>query len=214
MHDHITVDTWATVHAERAALAADLVDLSDEQWRTTSLCTELSVREVLAHLTAGATLSFPRWFAGVLRHRFDFDAQVLMRLREQIGDSPADTLARFRAVFGRSTTPFGRRGSAVWALSETIAHAEDIRRPLGIARAYPVEVLTAVGEYYASTDAVVLAKGRIGGLRLVATDTSFSTGEGAGVSGPTIALVMAMIGRAPYCDELDGEGVDILRARC
>ncbi|GAA1547450.1 maleylpyruvate isomerase family mycothiol-dependent enzyme [Kribbella lupini] len=214
MHDHTTVDTWATVHAERAALADDLAGLSDEQWRTTSLCTELTVREVLAHLTAGATLSFPRWFAGVLRHRFDFDAQVLMRLREQLGESPADTLARFRAAADRSTTPFGRRGSAVWALAETVAHAEDIRRPLGIHRSYPTDVLTAVAEYYASTDLVVLAKGRIGGLRLVATDTSFTTGEGAAVSGPTIALVMAMIGRAPYCDDLAGDGVAVLRSRC
>ncbi|MGC4939126.1 maleylpyruvate isomerase family mycothiol-dependent enzyme [Kribbella sp. DT2] len=208
------LETWAAVHAERAALAAALADLTDEQWRTTSLCTELSVREVLAHMTAGATLSFPRWFAGVLRHRFDFDAQVLMRLREQLGESPAETLALFRAGVERSTTPFGRRGSAVWALAETLAHAEDVRRPLGIRRAYPVEVLTAVAEYYASTDTVVLAKGRIGGLRLVATDTSFRTGEGELVSGPTVALVMAMIGRAAYCDDLEGEGVAILLTRC
>jgi hypothetical protein len=26
------------------------------------------------------------------------------------------------------------------------------------------------------------------------------------VSGPTLALIMAMAGRALYCDELDGEG--------
>jgi uncharacterized protein (TIGR03083 family) len=212
--DHTIVDAWAAVHAERAALAADLAELSDDQWRTTSLCTELTVREVLAHLTAGATLTFPRWFAGVLRHRFDFDAQVLMRLRQQLGQSSADTLAWFRIAVARSTTPFGRRGSAVWALAETVAHAEDIRRPLGIRRAYPAEVLTAVAEYYAGTDLVVLAKGRIGGLRLVATDTGFTTGEGALVSGPTIALVMAMIGRGPYCEDLEGEGVPTLRARC
>ncbi len=34
------------------------------------------------------------------------------------------------------------------------------------------------------------------------------------MSGRTVALVMAMTGRAACCDELDGEGVDLLRARC
>jgi uncharacterized protein (TIGR03083 family) len=206
--------TWTLVHTERAALATDLSDLTENQWHTTSLCTDFTVREVLAHLTAGATLSFPRWFAGVLRHRFDFDAQVLMRLREQLGDSSADTLARFRATEARSTTPLGRRGTPEFALAETVAHAEDIRRPLGIRRPYPAEVLTTVAEYYASTDLAVLAKGRIEGLRLVATDTSFTTGAGHLVTGPTIALVMAMVGRGTFCGELTGDGVQTLRARC
>jgi uncharacterized protein (TIGR03083 family) len=206
--------TWSLVHAERAALAADLAGLSDERWATPSLCTGLTVREVLAHLTAGATLSFPRWFAGVLRHRFDFDAQVLTRLREQLGDSPAATLARFRAAVGRSTTPLGRRGTPVWALGETVVHAEDIRRPLGLRREHPAEVLLRVAEEYASTDFTVLAKGRIGGLRLTATDTPFRTGEGLPVTGPTIALIMAMTGRGAFCDELTGDGVAVLRERC
>jgi hypothetical protein len=34
------------------------------------------------------------------------------------------------------------------------------------------------------------------------------------VSGSTLALIMAMTGRAAYCDELDGDGAAILRARC
>jgi hypothetical protein len=33
------------------------------------------------------------------------------------------------------------------------------------------------------------------------------------LSGTTLALVMAMAGRALYCDELDGDGVAILRER-
>ncbi|GAA1578593.1 hypothetical protein GCM10009789_35170 [Kribbella sancticallisti] len=75
-------------------------------------------------------------------------------------------------------------------------------------------MLTTVAEYYAGSDLVVPAKGRIGGLRLTATDTGFSTGQGLAVTGPTIALTMAMIGRATYCDDLDGDGVPELRTRC
>jgi hypothetical protein len=61
---------------------------------------------------------------------------------------------------------------------------------------------------------VVLAKGRITGLRLVATDSDFATGDGLAVRGPTLALVMAMTGRGVFCDELTGDGVDLLRSRC
>ena len=205
---------WPLVHAERAALAADVAELTAEEWATASLCAGLSVRDVLAHLASGATLSFPRWFAGVLRHRFDFDAQVLMRLREQLGDSPADTLARFRAAVDRSTTALGRRGSPEFMLAETVAHAEDIRRPLGLHRSYADEVLLPVAQFYASTDLAVPARSRIAGLRLAATDTPFTSGDGPAVTGPTIALIMGMTGRAAYLTELDGDGVAVLRERC
>lgn len=93
-------------------------------------------------------------------------------------------------------------------------HGEDIRRPLGIRRPYPISTLTPVADYYRGTDQVVLAKGRIGGLRLVADDGPFTAGSGRLVSGSTVALIMAMTGRAPYCDDLEGDGVETLRARC
>jgi len=95
---HDVSGTWPLVHAERAALAADLADLTGQQWATPSLCTEFTVRQVLAHLSAGASLNPVRWLAGVIRCRFDFDKQVAMRLAEQLGATPAETLARFRRV--------------------------------------------------------------------------------------------------------------------
>lgn len=64
---------WPLIRTERAALLADLADLSDDQWSTPSLCNGLTVREVLAHLTAGASLNAVRWLAGVIRCRFDFE---------------------------------------------------------------------------------------------------------------------------------------------
>nr|WP_255672237.1 maleylpyruvate isomerase N-terminal domain-containing protein [Glycomyces amatae] len=45
---------WRKIHAERAALADDLAGLGDRQWETQSLCEESTVRQVPAHLTAGA----------------------------------------------------------------------------------------------------------------------------------------------------------------
>ncbi|MFE6594339.1 maleylpyruvate isomerase family mycothiol-dependent enzyme [Streptomyces sp. NPDC057781] len=202
---------WPLIHAERAALADDLGDMTDERWETPSLCAGLTVREVLAHLTAGASLNTVRWMAGVIRCRFDFDKQVAMRLAEQLGSTPAETLERFRRVVPSTTKP---PLPAIAMLGETVVHGEDIRRPLGIRRDHPVEVVTRVAEYYRGSDLVVLAKGRVDGLRLVADDGPFATGSGPLVSGPTLSLVMAMTGRAVYCDELDGDGAELLRSRC
>ncbi|GAA1831646.1 maleylpyruvate isomerase family mycothiol-dependent enzyme [Actinomadura chokoriensis] len=210
-HPGRATGVWPLVHAERAALAADLAELTDEQWAAPSLCAGLTVREVLAHITAGASLTPVRWLAGVIRCRFDFDRQVAMRLSEQMGATPAETLDRFRRVVTSTTKP---PLPATAMLGETIVHGEDIRRPLGIRRAYPIETLTRVAENYQGSDLVVLAKGRIRGLRLVAVDGPFSTGSGPLVSGTTLALTMAMTGRAAYCDELGGDGVAILRDRC
>lgn len=201
---------WPLIRAERAALAADLAELRDDRWATPSLCAGLTVREVLAHLTAGASLNAVRWFAGVLRCRFDFDRQVAMRLSEQLGATPAETLERFRRTVPSRTKP---PLPAMAMLGETLVHAEDIRRPLGMRRDYPVEVVTRVAEYYQGSDLVVLAKGRIGGLRLVATDGPFATGSGALVSGTTLALTMAMTGRTAFLDDLSGDGVERLRER-
>ncbi|GHH12266.1 maleylpyruvate isomerase family mycothiol-dependent enzyme [Streptomyces lanatus] len=203
--------SWPLIHTERAALAADLKDLSDAHWKTPSLCAGLTVREVLAHLTAGASLNAVRWMAGVIRCRFDFDKQVALRLAEQLGATPAETLDRFRRIVPSTTKP---PLPVMAMLGETIVHGEDIRRPLGIRHDHPIDVVTRVAEYYRGSDLVVLAKGRIDGLRLAADDGPFATGSGAVVSGPTLSLVMAMTGRATHCDDLEGDGVELLRSRC
>ncbi|MHA6797147.1 maleylpyruvate isomerase family mycothiol-dependent enzyme [Pseudonocardia bannensis] len=202
---------WPLVHAERTALACDLAGLDDEQWAAPSLCAGLTVREVLAHMTAAASLNPVRWMAGVIRCRFDFDKQVAMRLAEHLGSSPAETLAGFQRVITSTTAP--PAPTVAW-LGEVVVHSEDIRWPLGIKREHPIEIVTRVAEYYQESDQIVLAKGRVGGLRLVATDGPFATGSGPLVSGTTLALLMAMSRRAAYCDELTGAGVATLRERC
>jgi uncharacterized protein (TIGR03083 family) len=148
--------------------------------------------------------------AGVIRCRFDFDRQVAMRLAEHMGANPAETLARFRLTITNTTKP---PIPIVAMLGENIVHGEDIRRPLGIERDYPVTTLTTVADYYQGSDLPVLARKRVRGLRLTATDGPFTAGVGPQVSGTTLALIMAMAGRALYCDELGGDGVDILRER-
>jgi hypothetical protein len=98
-------------------------------------------------------------------------------------------------------------------LGEALVHAEDIRRPLGIAHEYPVASVTAVTEFYASSNVLIGGKNRVAGLTLRATDTEWSHGSGPEVSGPARALMLATTGRASALDELGGPGLETLRAR-
>ena len=202
---------WSAAHAERATLADDVAGLDDAQWAQPSLCGRWVIEEVVAHLTAAASIGPVRWFASVLGARFDFDLHNDRRLAEHRGTTPAETLERFRRVTTSTTAPLGP--TAAW-LGEVVVHAQDIRRPLGIVRTPAVDVVTLVADFYARRDFAVRSRSVINGLRLEATDGSFAAGTGPLVSGTTLALTMAMAGRRGYCDDLAGAGVHTLRARC
>jgi hypothetical protein len=92
-------------------------------------------------------------------------------------------------------------------------HAEDIRRPLGIAPEYPLAALVTVADLYKGSNLIAGTKRRIAGLSFQATDIGWSTGSGPVVSGPMLSLLMAMAGRQASIADLEGEGVETLRSR-
>ncbi len=98
-------------------------------------------------------------------------------------------------------------------LGEALVHAEDIRRPLGIAHDYPLASVTAVTEFYAGSNVLIGGKRRVTGLTLKATDTDWSHGSGPVVEGPAVALMLATTGRKQALDDLTGPGVETLRTR-
>lgn len=202
---------WPMIHAERTALLADLVILDETQWATKSLCGAWTVREVVAHLTAAASIGRVRWLRSVAGARFDFDQHNQRRLVEQLGSDNGETLSRFRSVVSSTTAASGH--TPAW-LGEVIVHSLDVRAPLGIDTRPVINAATEVARFYASRDFAVPSKTARKGLRLVASDGDFAAGDGPLVSGPTYALIMAMAGRGPFCDELTGEGVATLRSRC
>jgi uncharacterized protein (TIGR03083 family) len=209
----VTTDIWPAIHAERAALVADLADLTPSQWATRSLCPEWTIEETVAHLSAAASTGRMRWVRSAIGARFDFALHNRRRLEEQLGATPDETLAILRAKVDATVAPMGP--TAAW-LGEVVVHGADVRRPLGLPTRTPVEVATAVAEFYASRDFAVPSRTAIVGLRVEAADGPFTAGPGDGsrVSGPTLALVMAMAGRAAFCDDLSGPGVATLRERC
>jgi uncharacterized protein (TIGR03083 family) len=204
-------DMWSTIAAERQALADDLAGIDAGAWNTPSLCTGWTVRDTTAHIIATAEMTPPKFLGKMIVSGFSFQKMVTKEIAAKRGADPAATLARLRAVRDLTTSPPGPKTS--W-LGETIVHAEDVRRPLGLAHTYPIDAVVAVGDFYKGSNTLIGAKTRIEELALKATDADWSHGAGPGVEGPMLALVMAMTGRAAACDDLTGDGVTTLRTRC
>ncbi len=110
------------------------------------------------------------------------------------GSSPADTLAGFEAIVTSTGHPPGPPDTM---LGETIVHSEDIRRALGLKHAYPTEAVVQAADFFKRSNLIIGTKRRITGLKLRATDTEWSTGDGPEVTGPILALLLAMTGRKP-----------------
>jgi uncharacterized protein (TIGR03083 family) len=203
-------DIWPTIHTERQALAGDLRPLGQDQWTTTSLCSEWTVRDVLAHMTATAKMKPAGFFPKLAASGFNFNRLQQKGISANKGNSGADTLTGFDAVLTSLGHPPGPMDTM---LGEMIVHAEDIRRPLGIKHAYPVAAVTRTAQFFTGSNLLIGAKRRISGLTLRATDTDWSHGTGPEVEGPALSLLMAMTGRKAAIDDLAGEGVATLRER-
>ncbi len=203
-------ELWDLIHPERDAFAADLAGISDDQWNAPSLCTDWTVRQVVAHMT-GAAMSTPvSFFLRFAGSGFSFPKFADKQIGQYLGSSPEETRDGFRAAAHRTTSPPGP-GDA-W-IGEAVIHAEDVRRPLGIHHKYNMVALRRIGDMYVKSNALIGAKTRVQGVRLEATDTDWSAGDGPTARGSMLALVMSMTGRKVFLDELSGEGVEVLRSR-
>jgi uncharacterized protein (TIGR03083 family) len=203
-------DLWPVIHEERKALAADLGGLSDEQWALRSLCRDWSVRDTLAHVAATAKITPPLFFVKMIGSGFSLTRLQNKDIAVETGQSPADTLARFEAQIPSEKHP---PGPADMMLGETIVHGEDIRRPLGIRHAYPAAAVARAADFYSGSNLIIGGKNRVAGLTLKATDTNWSHGQGPEVSGPILALLLAITGRKLAAGELAGQGAQTLRVR-
>ncbi|GHB11572.1 maleylpyruvate isomerase family mycothiol-dependent enzyme [Streptomyces termitum] len=204
MGEHV----WALVHTERAALIRDLARLDGEQWRTPSLCAGWTVHDVAAHLVDSARTTRLGFLAGLVRARFDFDRQNTAGVERERGATPDETLRRLEQVADRTSAPPGALDSR---LVEEVVHGEDIRRPLGLTRAYPKEAVVRALRLQARTPAAFGgARELLARVRLDATDTALTLGAGPSVAGPALSLLLAVSGRRAARSDLAGPGLDAL----
>jgi len=201
---------WEMIRAERGRLADDLEALRPAEWSAPTLCADWSVEDVVAHLTAGASIGRWGWLRSIAGAGFRPAVHNARRLAEHRGPTPAQTLDRFRGVVDSRIAPTGD----LWAwLGEVVVHGSDVREPLGIRTAPDPDAVLVVAEGYVRKDFAVASRSTARGLRLVATDSTFRAGDGPTVEGTTLDLVLAMAGRPTAASRLRGDGASVLVER-
>jgi uncharacterized protein (TIGR03083 family) len=206
------VETRDPVRDESLDLVERLAGLDDEQWNSPSLCALWRIRDVLAHVTAGAEGAFGvgAIFGGLLRHGFNYNRWVAVDGQVRGQQDPGVVLKALRnAADNRKAAP---GEMPVTALAHVLIHRQDMCRPLGIKRDLPEAHLLPVADFV-TTSFIFRAKKRIAGFTLTAIDMDWSHGHGPEVLGPAEALVIMMAGRLAALDDLSGEGKAALAAR-
>lgn len=201
---------WPTIEIERLSLLDDLRPLRPEQWSARSLCADWSVRQAFGHMIATARKTPLSFVGGFAKAGFRFQTMARADIARETSGTVRDQLDAFDSMVSSTSSPPGPVES--W-LGETIVHAEDIRRPLGITHSYPIDAVTRTATFYSGSDLLIGSKSRVAGLTLRATDADWSVGSGPAVEGPAISLLLAMTGRRVALAELAGPGVATLASR-
>jgi uncharacterized protein (TIGR03083 family) len=183
-----------------------LASLTPSQWNAPSLCAGWRVRDVVSHLLMPYELSTPRFLAGLVAHRFDFDRMAgAWVLRDH---RPAEELIAALTTHGRFRVPgAGPEGE----LTHLVVHGLDIAYPLARAYGIPSSTADATLDHLFTPRARGLVGDRLDGLSFLATDTGWRRGEGPAVQGPAAALILAIANRTAALRDLTGPGVESLR---
>ncbi len=204
---------YARTSRNRLAIADVLDSLDGRQWDAATLCEGWTVRHVAAHLLQPMLVSFPRFVLTAVRYRGDTPRTVDHFARALARHEPEQLVALLRAHAPDRVDP--PRVGPIGPFAETCIHLRDIARPLGLAATAPQEDWLELLHHLTSPRPVpgLTDPHRTAGLTLVATDAAWSHGAGARVTGRVEALTMAVTGRTPALDDLEGPGVAVLRAR-
>jgi uncharacterized protein (TIGR03083 family) len=204
------VDTWKLIEIERTSLAEALGALTAQEWQKPSLVAGWDNHLTLAHIVGSAQVDFRKAIFGLVAHGFNFPKMVAALNQQTAKASSPALVAKLREL---STARHRPPGPVAAQLLEVVVHGEDIVFPLGREVEHDAAALIAAAEYAKKEQTFVGVRKRIAGLRARANDFDWSTGAGPEVSGPMVALLLAMCGRKAALDELSGDGVEILRGR-
>ena len=208
------MDVWEEIAATRRETADYLETLDDAAWETQSLCAGWKVKDVAGHMVMPLTVGTPRIMLKMATTGFNFDRANDKLSRELAAKkSPTELAAMLRANAENKFKPPG--GTPEMPLTDAVVHSLDIRRPLNAPPFVPGNRAEAVLNFLAhGRNRAFVAKNRLDGLRFEATDIDWNSGtEGKLVRGPAESLILAMSGRNDALDDLEGDGVEVLRSR-
>ena len=178
-----------TYHGLADLLPAGAVDL----WDAPSLCENWLVRHVVAHVTMPARLTPEQYGAEMAAAGGDFAVLSDTVATRDAALPVTDLLDQLRSQRLHAWQPPG--GGAAGAMNHAVIHSLDVTVALDRPPVAPAEALAAV------LDQLTAAGGSwfgvdLTGLRLEATDTDWSWGDGRLVRADTGSLVALLSGRA------------------
>ena len=204
---------WAYTHAERAALAATLAGLSDEQWAHDTLCPGWTVKDVAAHVISTPQIGW-RQMPGMVLRNVGRGYNTLI-FREVKRRSERETRESILADFERfaTSTHHVPTTTSVEPLMDVLVHHQDIVRPLGLRRDMPPAAAAAAADRSRTLSLLMGSRRVVRGTRMVATDVDWARGSGPTITGPAQELLMLCSGRSPDPDLVSGDGLALLATR-
>ncbi len=201
---------WHAIDQQRLRTADLLSSLDTRQWDEPSLCAGWTVRDVAAHLTL-QQLGMRDALAMALR------APGLNRpireaaRRESRRRAPDELVEGLRSMVGSRRHNVGV--TCREALIDSLVHAQDVAIPLGATLPLDPDAAQEAATRAWSLGWPWFARRRLRGLRLVATDTGWTAGEGELVEGTTEALLLTVAHRPVALERLSGPGLPEIRKR-
>jgi uncharacterized protein (TIGR03083 family) len=174
-------------------LADLLADGPAETWDAPSLCAGWQVRHVVAHVTMPARLSAEQFGAEMAAAGGDFSVLSDTVAARDASLPVGDLVAALRSPVLHGWQPPG--GGAIGALSHAVIHSLDVTIALGEPPVAPAAGVVAVLEHLTAADGAFFGID-LTGVRLEASDTGWSWGDGAAVRADTGALVALLSGRS------------------
>jgi len=206
-------DAWQAIDTQRLRVTDLLEKLTDDEWRTPSLCGGWTVRDVAAHLTLqqtglGAALRMAARSPGGMKRIIHRSAclraatpteQMIAEIREMVGSRKHNTGVTYRET-----------------LIDILVHGLDIAIPLGRPLETPAAAAAVAADrvwsvVFPTFGYPFFPRKRLKGLRLTASDVDWTAGEGAPVDGPMDAILLLLTGRPAALARLSGEGARALR---
>ena len=184
---------WRVVDQQRLTIAELLAQLSEEEWRRSSLCTGWTVRDVAGHLAWQQLTSLPALLVDAVRARGNTDRTIHDASCRWAARPTGQLIEEIRSLVGRRRHP--PRLTYLEVLIDILVHGMDIAVPLGRPLEIPTDAAAVAADRIWYEDRYFGARTQWAGYRLAATDTSWSVGQGSPVEGPMDALLLLLTGR-------------------
>jgi len=189
------------VRTERIAFIDLLKTLTEEQWRSPSLCSAWTVEHVAAHLAWAPVAGPLEMGPAVLRAGFRINRVIAQSAVRWTARGRPAILDQLRRNVESDAKPLGM--PPVAALTDAVVHGLDVRVPLGLDRDVDPEAFRLIADWTVTSrwPTTIPVGGsvrkRLRGTRLVAIDADWAWGEGAEVREPADMILLRLLSREP-----------------